>query len=520
MSAPDAGSQFRTQDLSQSVAVRWNAGISGPEQDRITGSEGQSNGGRLYPGSACDGIKSGFFSFYYPLFTLFSQSVDLGQVMLLRLILICIRMLSMFSSLTNKGPLVMRVTDKFRWVVYAGLLLGTLAVPTTQAADSDTDLATKLESLQRQIDELKSQLAQTQNQTVETDAKIEAVAEVIDSQPFGQAASQRTTIGGYGELHYNSLDADDPSRDVDEVDFHRFVLFFGHQFNDNIRFYSEFELEHSLVADSGGSTPGEVELEQAFIEYDLSAGLHSKAGLFLLPVGILNETHEPPTFFGVERNDVENIIVPSTWWEAGAALNGRWGSDWAWDLALSSGLQMPTTGSSAFRVRSGRQKVAKALASDGAVTGRLRYMGIPGLQAALTVQHQFDPSQAANDGLDDGTLIEAHVDYRHHAFGLRALYAHWDFSGEAVEAAQADSQTGWYIEPSYRFNERLGFYTRFEDLEGARGQDKFDQWEFGLNWWLSKNVVVKFDYRNRTHDLASQSGRDFTGIDLGLGYNF
>ena len=53
----------------------------------------------------------------------------------------------------------------------------------------------------------------------------------------------------------------------------------------------------ALVADSGGGTPGEVELEQAYLEFDLNSGLHSRAGVFLLPVGILNETHEPPTFY-------------------------------------------------------------------------------------------------------------------------------------------------------------------------------------------------------------------------------
>jgi predicted porin len=164
--------------------------------------------------------------------------------------------------------------------------------------------------------------------------------------------------------------------------------------------------------------------------------------------------------------------------------------------------------------------VAKALASDGAVTGRLRYLGIAGLQAGLTVQHQFDPSQMADDGLDHGTLYEAHVDYRHGGFGLRALYARWHFSGEAVEAADADKQTGWYLEPSYRISPKLGFYTRYEALEGARSRDKFDQWELGLNWWPHQNVVVKLDYRDRNHELESQDGRDFTAIDLGLGYSF
>ena len=374
--------------------------------------------------------------------------------------------------------------------------------------------------MQQQIDDLRLELAQTKDQTDQTDAKVEAVAEVMESAPPQVVEARKTTIGGYGELHYNNLNANDPSRDVEMLDFHRFVLFFGHQFNDKTRFYSEFEVEHAFVADSGGDTPGEVEIEQAFIEFDLRQNLYAKAGLFLIPVGILNETHEPDTFYGVERNDVENIIVPSTWWEGGAGLNGRWGSGWNWDMAFTSGLEMPTTGSNAFRVRSGRQKVAKAVASDGAITGRLRYLGIPGLQAAVTVQYQFDPSQVSNDGLDSGTLIEAHVDYQRNGFGLRALYSRWDFSGDAVEAADADTQTGWYIEPSYRLNDKVGFYARYEDIDAARSQDKFDQWEVGLNWWPAPNVVIKFDYRDRSHNLDSQNGRDFTGFDVGLGYSF
>ena len=392
-----------------------------------------------------------------------------------------------------------------------------LTSPTIYAQDNNAELLAKLEFLQQQIDELKQQLIQTQSQATETDAKVEAVAEVVESGSSQIAKTSRTTISGYGELHYNNLSAQDTSHDLESVDFHRFVLFFGHEFNDKTRFYSEFELEHSLAGDGA---PGEVELEQAFVEFDLKPGLYAKAGLFLIPVGLLNETHEPPTFYGVERNDVESIIVPSTWWEAGAGLNGRWGSSWSWDLALTSGLQIPTTGSNAFRIRSGRQKVAKAIASDGAITGRLRYLGMTGLQAAVTMQYQFDPSQATNDGLDDGTLLEAHIDYQRGAFGLRALIAHWDFSGDAVEAAGADKQTGWYIEPSYRLNNKLGFYTRFEEVDAARDSDQFSQWELGLNWWPSENVVVKFDYRDRSHDLDSERGRNFTGFDIGLGYSF
>jgi len=414
----------------------------------------------------------------------------------------------------------MRSTYRFAWLPVAAALICLVVSPTTLAQQSNAELLAKLEDMQAQIDDLRQQLEQTQNKTVETDAKIEAVAEVIESGVPQVAEARKTTIGGYGELHYNNLSAKDPSRDLESLDLHRFVLFFGHEFNDKTRFYSEVEVEHAYVADTGGDTPGEVEIEQAFVEFDLRPGLHARAGIFLVPVGILNETHEPTTFYGVERNNVENVIVPSTWWEAGVGANGRWGGSWNWDLALTSGLQIPTTGSNAFRIRSGRQKAAKAVASEPAVTGRLRYLGIPGLQAALTVQYQFDPSQVADDGLDDGTLVEAHIDYRRGGFGLRALFAHWDFSGEAVEAAGADKQSGWYIEPSYRLNSHLGFYTRYEEVDAARDQDQFNQWELGLNWWPIENVVIKFDYRDRSHDLPGQRGRDFTGFDLGVGYSF
>jgi hypothetical protein len=402
-----------------------------------------------------------------------------------------------------------------RWLSAVAIALLLSAPPAH--AQSNEELLARIEAMQQEIDALKQLVQNTQRKTDETDAKVEAVAEAVETSVMDEPQRKTTTIAGYGELHYNNLSAEDPAYDLDEVDFHRFVLFFGHEFNDKTRFYSEVELEHSLAGDG---KPGEVELEQAFIEFDLKDNLFARGGLFLVPVGILNETHEPPTFYGVERNSVESIIIPSTWWEAGLGLNGRWGGNWDWDLALTSGLAMPISGSNAFRVRSGRQKVAEALASDGAVTGRLRYMGIPGLQAALSVQHQFDPSQESGDGLDDGTLIETHVDYRRGPFGLRALYARWEFSGDAVEAEDADTQTGWYVEPSYRVNDHIGFYTRYEDVEAAREQDRFSQWEVGLNWWPVENVVVKFDYRDRSHDLDSASGRDFHGIDIGIGYNF
>ncbi len=373
----------------------------------------------------------------------------------------------------------------------------------------------EIDALREDAQRARQDAQHTSSKVDATEAQVEATAEFVESVAALQSGSSGTSIGGYGELHYNQFDSS--SGNSDEIDFHRFVLFFGHEFSDRIRFFSEFELEHSISADGA---PGEVELEQAYIDFAITDTLNARTGLFLLPLGIMNETHEPPTFYGVERNNVENIILPATWWEAGVGINGRLDNGLSWDLALHSGLAMPTSGGSAFRVRSGRQKVAEALASDPAYTARLKYTGIQGLELAASYQYQSDPSQIPGDGLDRGQLFTAHAIYQHEGFGLRALYGSWNFDGVAVEAADADHQDGWYLEPSYRLSEKWGVYARYEDLDGARDQDKFTQNEFGFNFWPVDGVVLKMDYRQRDQSLNTLSGNDFDALDLGFGYAF
>ena len=373
----------------------------------------------------------------------------------------------------------------------------------------------EIEALKEQLGETREEVAVANEKVTETEAQLEATGDYLESFEPGSGALAGTSIGGYGELHYNNLDADDPAEDLERIDFHRFVLFVGHEFSDRVSFFSELELEHSLAGDGA---PGEVELEQAYVNLALHETTSAQVGLFLLPLGILNETHEPTTFYGVERNDVESIIIPSTWWEAGAGLKGRFGNGFSWDFALHSGLAMPASGGDAFRVRDGRQKVAEALASDPAMTARLRYTGWPGLELAASYQFQSDPSQISGDGLDTGHFFTTHAVYQTGDFGLRALYGLWRFDGPAVEAANADEQDGWYIEPSWRFNEQFGLYARYEDLDGAVASDRFTQMEAGVNYWPVPGVVLKADVRSR--DFDGLPGADFDGFDLGFGYAF
>ena len=416
-----------------------------------------------------------------------------------------------------------------RLVFSLSVFLACTTTMTAMAAPTLEEIWNKLQAQEQLIGELQESLevanqrlkrAETRNKIVEEN--LNATSEYVEN--ITQVEQSKTTIGGYGELHYNNLDANDSSRDLKQADFHRWVLFFGHKFNDRISFFSEFELEHSLAIDTAdGSGPGEVELEQAYLDYKLNDNHSVRAGQFLIPIGIMNETHEPPTFYGVERNDVENIIIPATWWEAGVAASGNYANGLSWDFAVHTGLEMPTTGGSAYRVRSGRQKVAKAVAEDLAYTLRVRYSGVPGLDVAATFQHQGDASQVSDDGLDSGRLTSLHGIYTNGPFSIRGLWAKWEFDGTGVNTAGVEDQDGWYLEPSFRFDLTkldLGLYARFEEVEGARTRDQFDQWEFGVNVWPTDKVVLKADYRNRSHNNSSDQGRDFKGIDLGIGYQF
>jgi len=404
------------------------------------------------------------------------------------------------------------------------------AAPTAPTAE---EMWALIQSQQAEIAELRARVeraeadsARAERSRAITEERLDATTTYVEEYvaTAAPATASRTTIGSYGEMHYNNLHAEDSAYDNKEMDYHRFVLFLGHEFTDRFRFFSEVEIEHALVEDTDdGSGAGEVELEQAYVDYLIDDNYYARAGLFLLPVGILNETHEPTTFYGVERNDVENVIVPTTWWEGGVGAGGRYGNGVSWDAGMTSGLMMPTEGSNAFRVRSGRQKVSEAVANDLGFSARLRYTGIPGLEVGGTLYYQHDMSQEGGDGLGKGLLTSTHAILNRGPFSLRALWAQWHFHGDAVKAADADRQTGWYVEPSYRFRTDfgdLGLYSRYEDVRGARLQDRFDQWELGMNFWPIDNVVFKVDYRDRSFDEESEHGRDFTGVDLGVGYQF
>jgi hypothetical protein len=379
------------------------------------------------------------------------------------------------------------------------------------------EIRDKNDDLRAQNFVLKSQIEKTQQQVENNSNAVEIVSDSYEDEVQTTHWYDKTTIGGYGELHYNNWTSTDGKKDKDEIDFHRFVLFFGHEFTDKIHFYSELELEHAV---SGGDKSGEVELEQAYIQYDFTEQASAKAGVVLMPVGIINETHEPPTFYGVERNQVEKFIIPATWWEAGLFGNYHFDNGISVDAGVATGLDVDNS----VYIRGGRGKVSKQKAKDGALAGRVKYTGLPGLELSASLIWEANMSQSSSDvDVGGGFLSEVHAIYSHKLGpGLlqgRALYSRWDIDSSI---ADADSQWGWYIEPAYRLPTSIGdigIYGRYEKLDYyKKTKQELARYEGGVNWWLHEHVVFKADYFYE--DGQSGDRANIQGFDFGIGYQF
>ena len=341
-------------------------------------------------------------------------------------------------------------------------------------------------------------------QTIED--RLDAIEEALSSDDGGSGS--KTSLGGYGELHLN---AGDDTAD-DKIDIHRFVIFIGHDYNDNVKFFSEFEIEHSIA---GEGQPGEVEMEQMYVDVNHGDGLHVKYGVFLIPVGILNETHEPPTFYGVERNGVEKNIIPTTWWEGGVMISKDLGDGLNFDFGVHSGMEIPTSG----KVRSGRQKIGNAVSNNWAFTTRLKH-STPGLEMAFTYHNQTDAYQSKQATELGATLMSAHVDWTTGPFGIRALMAEWDLSNNVLEAAGKGKQEGMYVRAAYKLSDKVGLFARYETYDVTAGDSTDSEVRidtFGINYYIHPQVVLKADFQAESY---ANSANDDDVFNLGFGFSY
>ena len=343
-------------------------------------------------------------------------------------------------------------------------------------------------------------------------------------------------LGAYGEITYNQ-----PEGANGEMDVQRLVLLFGYKFNDKAQFVTEIELEHVE----------EVFVEQAFINYSVGDNVSLRGGLMLVPMGIVNEYHEPTTFNGTERPAVDNVIVPTTWREIGFGVTGRFPeASIGYQAYVFNGFKSTASddedgitgflrGSSGLR--GGRQKAIKSTVDSPTFSTKIEYYGIPGLR--LGASGYFGKTQATDDIEDqDGANIGISM------VGLDARYAYQRFTarGQFIYASLSDTEQynnltgndlgsalmGYYGEVAYNLlpqnkQQRLFAFLRYEnydthaDTEGSLVRnDAYNRTDIttGLSYHIAPGVVVKGDYQFRDN---KQSGSDVANrLNFGIGVWF
>jgi len=255
---------------------------------------------------------------------------------------------------------------------------------------------------------------------------------------------EHTTLGGYGEVQYHNLSgADTPG----QANLARFVVYVAHTFNERIAFRSELEVEDARI--EGGEPGGEVAVEQAYLDYTLSPAATVRAGLVLPPIGILNETHEPTTFNGVDRPQFDHDVIPATWRDIGIGLVGN--------LPGSSGLNyrvyllngLVASGFSADEgIRAGRQEGHVASFANPSLTGRLEWAR-PGLR--IGGSFWYGGSAAQDPALGTGTfdnavaLVSADARYDVGPFMFRGVLANVSVADADATAERAAALGGTVI---------------------------------------------------------------------------
>jgi hypothetical protein len=340
-------------------------------------------------------------------------------------------------------------------------------------------------------------------------------------------SNQGLHIGGYGQIDYNRQINDELNYNA-TLDVHRLVTFFGYNFNEKTSFISEIEMEHVK----------EVYVEQSFLSHIIKNNLTVNAGLMLIPMGIQNLYHEPPTFNGVERTNVDKYIVPTTWREMGVSVNGRMmDNTLSYELMLVNGFngydgEGVFSGSSGLR--SGRQKAAKSYMTSPDFASRFSYVGIPNLNLGLSTYFGASESTAYN-GLDlsdenavasaDSTIIGINMigidgRYQKGALQLRGQYIVADlsntnqyntFTGKDL----GSKMLGYYTEAGYNLlanketnNELIAFaryenYNTHKEVEngGISINSNYDRKDviIGLGLKLAKGAMFKVDYQIKSN---------------------
>jgi len=367
----------------------------------------------------------------------------------------------------------------------------------------------KIDVLAHEVESLKSRLVLPEARALKSYYGLGPAA----SKVYG--IDRGLSIGGYGEFNFQTFVNDQQGRN-DQFDVARFVLYTGYKFTDRIILNSELEFEHAVVAHD---KEGEAEVEFVNLDFLGWQALNFRAGLLLVPMGFINEIHEPPFFHGVFRPEVEQRIIPTTWREGGVGIFGTLAPGLDYRAYVMNGLR--AKGFESESIREGSQEGSFALANDLAGTVRLDYALFPG----ALVGASFFAGDAGQGDVFAGrkpsvsTLLwETHAQLRWRGLEMRALGAFIDVHDANLVSAElgetiGDHQYGFYVEAAYDIapllfpatTQYLAPFFRYENFDTQdsvpRGfvrvpGNAVQLYTVGASYKPHPQVVLKLEYRD------------------------
>lgn len=162
----------------------------------------------------------------------------------------------------------------------------------------------RLQDLQRELEGLRGRL-----ESLEKDFAAE------------QEIAAKTLVGGYIQTTFTDFE-----KQNSDFNTRRVIIFIGAEISPRFRFTSEIEFEFGGTPfkgpDFGTKEPGEVLLEQAYLDWLIHPSINIRGGVVLVPIGAFNTHHDPPERELSERPLVDLFIIPTTWFEVGFGLHG------------------------------------------------------------------------------------------------------------------------------------------------------------------------------------------------------
>ena len=369
-------------------------------------------------------------------------------------------------------------------------------------------------------------------------------------------------FGGYGEMVANFKDyginrfyghsEGNAKQNHNTISIPRFVLAFDYKFTPNWILGAEIEFEYGgtgiayeLENTENGEYEtevekgGEVALEQFHITRMIVPEFNVRAGHLIVPVGLTNAHHEPINFFGSSRPEGEMTIIPCTWHETGIEFLGTFGKGYGtfdYEAMIVTGLNANGFDRNKW-VRGGKQGLFEGdnFTSPGLrVGGSIYYCANTGANSDKLITYD-------EIGKIPVTIYSVDAQYVNKYLTARANY----LSGNIAHADKVGAKNGKLSNKSgysrltpiakraVSYNAEIGFnlksicggdkgfpviypfaqYEYYNSQEKGEGMDVMDarcqvsKWNFGINWKVLPNLVVKADYTTRQIGTSKVFGK-------------